>query len=158
MSEATDRFVSVTGGCLCGAVRYQAHANLDEAYYCHCRYCQKSSGSPVEVGVSVEPGTLVFTKEDPKYFDSSPIGRRGFCPHCGSRLVWMSPDRPDWTNLSAGSLDHPESVRPIQHLCVESQLPWFSLADDLPRQRSEDLPGLKEEWARFGLTHDGRPL
>lgn len=158
MSEASDQFVSVTGGCLCGAVRYRADANLDEAYYCHCRMCQKSSGSPVEVGVSVRPGTLVFANEEPRYFDSSPIGKRGFCRHCGSRLVWMSPTKPEWTNLSAGSLDQPERVRPTQHLCVESQLPWFAVADDLPRLKSEDLPGLKEEWASAGLTHDGQPL
>lgn len=158
MSEAKERFVPVTGGCLCGAVRFQARANLDEAYYCHCRICQKSSGAPVEVGVSIEPGSLEFLSEEPRYFDSSPIGRRGFCRHCGARLVWMSPTKPEWTNLSAGSLDHPERVRPTQHLCVESQLPWFELADELPRLRSDDLPGLEEEWASAGLTTDGQPL
>lgn len=158
MGDETQSFSLVSGGCLCGDVRYRAYANLDAAYYCHCRFCQKSSGSPVEVGVPVKPGTLKYMKEAPKYFDSSPIGQRGFCKRCGSRLVWLSPRRPDWANLSVGSLDHPEEVRPTQHLCVESQLPWFSLADDLPRHRTEDIPGLQEEWAAVGLTHDGESL
>ena len=154
----SDKFVPVTGGCLCRAVRYEADVNLREAYYCHCKICQKSSGAPAEIGVFVKPGTLKYTKEDPKFFQSSPIGTRGFCQHCGSRLVWMSPNRADWTNVSVCSLDHPERVVPTEHICVESQLPWYKLADNLPRIRSEDYPGLEEEWASAGLTHEGKPL
>lgn len=158
MGDEPVKYTMVTGGCLCGEVRYNAYADLDEAYYCHCRFCQKSSGAPVEVGVSVKPGCLEFTTGAPKYYASSPIGQRGFCESCGSRLVWRSARNPDWVKLSVGSLDHPEGARPQQHLCVESQMPWFNLADDLPRCRSDDLPGLQEEWARVGLTHDGRAL
>ena len=157
MSEDS-KFTLVSGGCLCGDVRYQAHANLAEAYYCHCKYCQRSSGSTVEVGVSVKPGTLQYTNQKPRYYESSPIGKRGFCQRCGSRLVWTSPRDPEWVSLSVGSLDFPGEVRPKQHLCVESQLPWFSIADDLPRLRSEDLSGLKEEWASVGLNHEGQPI
>ncbi len=70
----------------------------------------------------------------------------------------MSPNRADWTNVSAGSLDHPERVVPTQHICVESQLPWYEVADNLPRTRSEDYADLKEAWANVGLTHEGKPL
>ena len=142
-----DEAYKVTGGCLCGAVRYEAEAYLKKAYYCHCRMCQKSTGAPAEIAVFVKPGTLAFTKEEPTYYQSSPFGRRGFCRHCGSRLIWMSPDKPEWTNLSAGCLDHPEKVEPSEHNCVESQLPWYQLADDLPRLRSDDIPELVEAWA-----------
>ena len=152
------KFVPVTGGCLCEAVRYEAEVNLNEAYYCHCKTCQKTSGAPAEIGILVKPGTLKFTKEDPKFFQSSPIAKRGFCQHCGSRLVYMSRNRADWTNVSAGSLDHPERVVPIEHICVESQFPWFEVADNLPRQRSDDDPDLKEAWASAGLTHEGKLL
>lgn len=154
----SDKYVPVTGCCVCEAVRYEADVNLSEAYYCHCKTCRKSSGAPAEVGVLVKPGTLKFTKEDPKYFQSSPIARRGFCRHCGSRLVYKSLNRADWTNVSAGSLDHPERVVPTEHICVESQLPWYDVADNLPRQRSEDYADLIKEWANAGLTHDGKPL
>ncbi len=70
----------------------------------------------------------------------------------------MSPNKEEWTNVSACSLDHPEQVVPTEHICVESQLPWYELADNLPRIRSEDYPGLEEEWASAGLTHEGKPL
>ncbi len=83
---------------------------------------------------------------------------RGFCRNCGSRLTWISPDREDWTVVWAGSLDHPERIVPTEHLCVESQLPWFEVADNLPRQRSEDYSELREAWANVGLTHEGKPL
>jgi len=154
----SDKFIPVTGGCLCRAVRYEADANLHEAFYCHCKTCQKTSGAPATVGVMVKPGTLNFTKQDPKYFQSSPIGGRGFCQHCGSRLNWVSPDRADWILVFAGSLDHPERVVATEHLCVESQLPWFEIADNLPRNQTENDAELIDAWAGAGLTHDGKSL
>jgi len=71
----------------------------------------------------VKPGTLKFTNEDPKYFQSSPIGRRGFCKHCGSRLTWISPDRADWIVVWVGSLDHPERVVPPNILVQKANYP-----------------------------------
>ena len=154
----TQKYEPVTGGCFCGAVRYEAEVSLLEAYYCHCRSCQKLSGTPAEVGVFVKPGTLRFTKEEPKYFQTSPFAKQGFCQHCGSRLIYISPEKEDWTNISVGSLDHPEHAVPNEHICVESQLPWYKLADDLPRSRSDEVPDLVKVWANCGLTHDGEPL
>jgi len=49
-------------------------------------------------------------------------------------------------------------VVPSKHDCVESQLPWHKFADDLPRNRSDDDPELMKMWAKFGLSHDGKPL
>ena len=48
----------VTGGCLCGAVRYEAEVFLQNAFYRHCRMCQKSAGGPAEIGVYVKPGSF----------------------------------------------------------------------------------------------------
>jgi hypothetical protein len=138
MSDATQ----VAGGCLCGAIRYEAEVYLDRAYYCHCRMCQKSTGSPAEIAVFVKPGTLRFTNEEPKYYHSSAFAQRGFCPHCGSRLIWVCPKRPEWTNLAVGCLDHPENVMPSEHIYVETQLPWYKIDDGLPRKRSDELPKL----------------
>lgn len=138
----------VTGGCLCGAVRYEAEAHLKDAYYCHCRICQKTTGAPAEIGVLVVPGTLRFTAGEPKYYQSSPFGRRGFCADCGSRLVWTDIDgsRPEWTNVSIGSLDDSEPIVPTSHQCVESRLSWFSFDDGLPSYRSDEMPDLQAAW------------
>ena len=152
------KFTAVSGGCFCGAVRYEADANLKEASYCHCKTCQKMSGAPAEIGVFIKAGTLKFTKHQPKYFQTSPFGRRGFCAECGSRLIWMSPDNDDWTAVSVGSLDNPEEVVPVEHNCVESQLPWYNVAEELPHISSDEDPALITAWANAGLTHDGKPV
>jgi hypothetical protein len=123
------------------------------------------SGAPAVIGVFVKLGTLLFTKNKPKYFKSSPFGIRGFCADCGSQLIWMTAGEEkgttvedEWTNVSVCSLDNPEDATPIEHTCVESQLPWFKLADKLPRKRSEDDAELVEAWANAGMSHDGTPL
>ena len=154
----TATYTPITGGCFCGAICYEAQVNLHEAYYCHCRACHKLSGTPAQVDILVKPGTLNFTMGKPKYFQTSPFAKSGFCPHCGSRLAYIALEKEDWTSVMVGSLDHPEDVVPSEHLCVESQLPWYKLDDDLPRKRSDDDPELVAAWANAGLTHDGQPL
>ena len=138
----------VTGGCLCGAVRYEARVHLRDAYYCHCRTCQRTTGAPAEIGVLVEPGTLRYSAGEPLFYQSSPFGKRGFCGRCGSRLIWQHVDdaHPEYTNVSAGSLDRPGDVVPVSHQCVESQLPWYRLDDTLPRLRSDEVPEIVELW------------
>jgi hypothetical protein len=70
----------------------------------------------------------------------------------------MSPEDEELANVYVGSLDHPDNAVPRRHDCVESQLPWHRFADDLPRIRSDDDPELLEMWAKYGLSHDGKPL
>ncbi len=147
----------VTGGCLCGAVRYEARVYLKDAYYCHCRMCQKTTGAPAEIAVLVEPGTLRFTKDEPTYYRTSPFGQRGFCAVCGSRVIWkgIGDAHPEFTNLSIGSLDCPQEVVPTSHQCVESQLSWYRFDDGLPRLRSEEIPELVAAWAETALDESG---
>ena len=152
MGEPAQR---VTGGCLCGAVRYEAEAFLRSAYYCHCKDCQKSSGQPAEITVPVKAGSLRFTNEEPKYYLSSEWGQRGFCPHCGSRIVWRPREPADeWqTNLDVGSLDNPENVRPRMHIFVDRQLPWYRANDDLPQARSDEMDRVVAAWKEERLRH-----
>ena len=107
----------VTGGCLCGCVRYEAEIFLKNGYICHCRVCQKSSGQPAEITVLIRAGTLKYLKDEPKYYVSSTIGKRGFCEACGSRIVWQALNlEDDWTtNLDVGSLDNPSEARLTCH-------------------------------------------
>jgi hypothetical protein len=134
----------VSGGCFCGKVRYAAKAFLKRASYCHCSYCRRTSGAPAEVAVELEAGTLRWSEGEPKYHRTSPFGERGFCPDCGSRLIWRLADGSgdEYANVSVGSLDRPEQVEPSFHQCVESQLPWYRIDDALPRLTTEDLPQL----------------
>jgi adenylate cyclase len=139
----------VTGGCLCGAVRYEAEVYLQDAYYCHCRMCQRTSGAPAEIAVFVKPGTLRFSRAEPKFFQSSSWAERGFCSQCGARIVYRprASEQAEYTNLAVGCLDHPEDVVPIRHMCVDTQQPWYRFDDGLPRLRSDEIPELVALWA-----------
>jgi len=120
-----ERAIPVTGGCLCGAVRFEGEAFTKAAYYCHCTVCQKSTGEPFEIGVFIKSGTLSFTKGAPAYYQSSSFGKRGFCATCGSRLLWAAVNvEDDWgTNVAVCALDNPADVQPSCHTYTDTMLP-----------------------------------
>ena len=143
----------ITGGCLCGAVRYEISEPAIDAGYCHCRMCQRFSGSPVSAFAAFPRGAVRFTQGEPKYYDSSLLAERGFCANCGSSLTYR-PLIPQWSELmivELGSMDHPENFTPTWHGGIESQLPWLNIHDNLPRVRSQDSPDMVEAWESVGL-------
>ena len=137
----------VSGGCLCGRVRYEAEVFLQNGYICHCTICQRSTGQPAEITVLIKAGTLRYLQDEPKYYVSSQDGKRGFCAHCGSRLVWQAL-RPedDWlTNLTVGTLDRPSEARMTRHVYADTQLPWYQVCEDLPKLVADDADRLLEQ-------------
>jgi len=153
----------ITRGCLCGEIRYRVNEPSIDTNYCHCRMCQKFSGAPVVAATAFPRKAVVITQGNPKYFQvtrehaafykSSLIAERGFCPNCGSSLLY----RPlvqrwsDWIVIFTASLDNPENFGPGWHLGVESQMPWLTIQDDLARIHCKDSPGLVAAWASVGL-------
>jgi hypothetical protein len=130
--------VPITGGCLCGAVRYEAQEPPIFGSYCHCRMCQKNYGF-FQAALKFSGSTLRYTQGKPKYYRSSSFGRRGFCAECGSPIVFLYDGNPHaW--ILIGSLDHPEdwpltkdaSWGQSQHLHVEAKIPWYEISDGLP--------------------------
>lgn len=154
----TGNYVMMTGGCACGAVRYEVEVNLNAVFFCHCKICQKLSGTPAAIDALVKPGTMKFIRGEPKFYQSSPFAKRGFCEECGSRLFWTAPEKRDWDNIPIGSLDNPEKVLPSEHICVESQISWYKVNEDLPHNSSDEMRDLVELWAKAGMSHDGKPL
>ena len=139
----------ITGGCLCGAVRYEANEPLSKGIICHCRVCQRTTGSAFEVVLMFPRAAFRFTKGEPKRYRSSSIMEKCFCPHCGSPLtdqylVWKSAkSNPDMVLVHIGSLDKPEAVSIASHYGVEDQLPWVHFDDGSTRWRCDEDP----EWA-----------
>ena len=131
---------SITGGCLCGAVRYEADGPPDHASLCHCRMCQRHFCNAIGGYASFSRETLRFTKGAAKIFRSSDFAQRGFCADCGSPLTYEYTSAPDRLSMTLGSLDHPERIPPRVHFGIESQVPWLHIDDDLPRHRTEDDP------------------
>jgi hypothetical protein len=136
----------VSGGCLCGRVRYEAEVFLQNGYICHCTICQRSTGQPAEITVLIKAGTLRYLQGEPKYYISSPHGKRGFCDHCGSRIVWQAlRAEDDWlTNITVGTLDRPQDARMSRHIYADTQVPWYKVCEDLPKLKAEDAELLIE--------------
>lgn len=117
----------LTGGCLCGTIRYTAKPDQTLHYLCHCSDCQKYSGAPYHAAIVVDvksvdvDGTMrVFVKEA----DSGRSIARHYCGECGGHL-FTSP-WPQVTRLSvkAGTLDEPELFRPKHEIWRQSAQPW----------------------------------
>ena len=124
-----------TGGCACGAVRYELRSAPFDAGWCHCRTCQLNSGAPAMVFASVKAGDLVFTAgvEGVKRFESSSFGHRLFCGACGTPLLMQVNHQPETVDFSVATLDEPGRVPPGFHIFYASRISWFETADDLPR-------------------------
>ena len=137
----SDETMPITGGCLCGAVRYEAIRPPHHAEYCHCRMCQKWTGSPVEASAAIWADSFRITRGEPKFYKSSDIIERGFCGDCGSSLLsrYFNPDQP-YVWVCVGTLDRPEDAPPTHHFGIESQVPWLTIDDNLPRAHSEEDP------------------
>lgn len=129
-----------TGGCLCGAIQYEATPHNPEPWYCHCRMCQRWSGSAVSTDAIIKKDEFRITKGEPTYFASSHYAERGFCPVCGSSLVFRAIEE-DWLSIQTGTLDDPEVAPPSGHYSIEGKISWLSIVDDLPGIRTEE-----DEW------------
>ena len=150
MAEET---LPITGGCLCGAVRYEANEPLSKGGVCHCRVCQRTTGSAFEAVVRFPRTAFRFTKGEPKRYRSSSIMEKCFCPHCGSTLTdrflvrKSAKSGPHMVLVHIGTLDKPEAVSIASHYGVESQLPWVHFDDGLPRERCDEDPELAAAFA-----------
>ncbi|SES14169.1 GFA family protein [Rhizobium sp. NFR03] len=119
------------GGCQCGAVRFRVEGALGDASVCHCRMCQKASGSFYMPLVSVRQAKLVWIRGQPKHFQSSNHVRRGFCADCGTPLTY---EAPDGAALAIATFDAPEGIAPVIQWGTEAKLPCVDGIRDLPEQ------------------------
>jgi hypothetical protein len=116
-----------SGGCLCGAVRYQCEADPIFMGNCHCRDCQKATGGAYDPAIGLPAAALTITGKV-KYYDSKGesgnILSRGFCPECGARLFGKASAMPDLAMITAGSLDDPTQYKPSMDIFTVSAQPW----------------------------------
>ena len=130
----------LTGGCLCGDIRYRITAAPVEAQYCHCRMCQRAHGAPVIAWLTVPLDGFAVTKGNPVAYRSSAKAFRHFCGSCGTPLTWREAENPRLVDISIASLDNPEAVTPTMHVWTDSQIAWFEITDHLPRYPTNDRP------------------
>ena len=134
----------MTGGCACGKVRYTAQVSDDDAYLCHCRMCQRTTGG-VSIAFKNMKKADVRWESGPDWYESSPIARRPFCGGCGTSLGFEFPDGENM-DLTIGSFDDPARFRPTHHFGVESMHRQWLNTEGLPERRTEDYKPLVERW------------
>lgn len=128
---------AVTGGCRCGAIRYElALATLPPVYCCHCRDCQTWSGSAFVEQAVIAAGVLRIKQgtpvEHPFLSASGVTSRQKACGGCFTRLYTINPTRPGVLTLRAGTLDRSEELRPALHIWTKRMQPWIVFAEDVP--------------------------
>ncbi len=135
-----------TGGCLCGAVRYESNAEPMRCMLCHCESCRKHSGAPCLSFVHFPADQFRWLGKEPRRYRSSPYAERGFCSDCGSTLTMHEEVLADRVQVALGSLDWPELVQPDDHVWTQSRIAWFDTRDNLPRfERSSTAVSSKAE-------------
>ena len=109
-NEAAD----ATGGCLCGAVKFEIRGPLRSVTICHCAMCRRA-GTSVGAYTACAPDRLAILGSELRWFQSSPIARRGFCATCGSQLFW-EPNHGRHVSISAGAIDDRSRLVAGEHI------------------------------------------
>jgi hypothetical protein len=129
----------ISGGCACGAIRYETEADPVVMLNCHCRDCQRSTGSG-HAAVMVVPAAAVTLKGEPRYFKT--VGNaghavdRGFCAACGSPVTVKLERMPEVLGLHAAGLDDPACYKPAMDIFTDSAHPWDAMNPD-----TQKMPG-----------------
>ncbi len=135
----------MSGGCACGRVRYTTTVHDDDAYLCHCRMCQKATGSLAIAFKSVDQRETQW-QHDPDWYDSSPIALRPYCRECGTSLGFKFKEGSDKMDLTVASFDEPSRFVPKHHFGAESAHRAWLNTEGLPEVRTADYDKLVSKW------------
>ncbi|MBP0443722.1 GFA family protein [Roseomonas sp. SSH11] len=130
----------LTGGCHCGAVRYEAHGTPFNTTICHCEDCRRVAGSPCVAWFSVARVDLRVVRGEMRHYASSPRAMRGFCAACGTPMTFAAHDLLEEIDVTTASLDEPDRVPPADHTRTAARISWLHVSDGLPA-----YPGSRED-------------
>ena len=123
-----------TGGCQCGAVRYEVSAEPERVAACHCGECQRQSGSAFGMSMLVREEAFRLLQGTVKLFTrSSDSGRPvagAFCPECGTRIYHIPGYLEGIVNVKPGTLDETGWLRPESHFWTSKHQAWLPLPED----------------------------
>jgi len=118
----------LTGGCLCGAVRYEISSPITELRACHCTHCQKASGAAGSVNAAVPGAAFKLTKGTPRRYagvaDSGRTLYRFFCGDCGSPIYSQRETAPETMMVRAGTLDDSSGLKVTASIWTRSARSW----------------------------------
>lgn len=135
--------MKISGGCLCGAVRYESQAPPLITRVCWCRLCQYLGAGSGTVNVCFQTASFAVHGTVSDYVsiaDSGNVLHRRFCPACGTPMFSAAEARPHLVFVRAGTLDDPEIARPAMTIWTSTAPSWACIADDLPRVERQPPP------------------
>ena len=133
------------GGCQCGAVRYRITAPVVRANLCHCRMCQRATGSISIAFKNVKQADVDWAHE-PDWYESSPIAKRPYCRDCGTSLGFQFRQGSENMDLAIASFDDPSRFRPKHHFGAESLHRAWINTEGLPEYRTDEYQALVDRW------------
>lgn len=129
-----------SGGCQCGALRYQFRAALRDIAHCHCSICRRTNGGILTTWITVPLASFEWLAGTATEFASSASCTRSFCPNCGAHLCLFTTLSPQTLDITVATLDQPELAPADRHIWVQSRLPWLHLDEQLPEEQQEQIP------------------
>ena len=135
----------MTGGCACARIRYSANIDNHDAYLCHCRMCQRSTGSISIAFKSVKQADVRWERE-PDWYESSLIAERPYCRECGTSLGFRFADGSENMDLTVASFDDPSPFVPKHHFGAESMHRAWLNTEGLKEVRTADHQKLVDKW------------
>ena len=132
-----------SGGCLCGAVRYEVRGALRPIIMCHCTQCRRMTGHFMAATAARHADFRVVTDGGLKWFAASQEAQRGFCAHCGSTLFWQGAGR-DYLSIAAGTLDDSSGLEVAGHIFVADKGSYYEIDDGTPQVMEG---GLRVPWS-----------
>ena len=131
----SETMVTSTGGCMCGAVRYETTGVSSRVLHCHCYSCRTHTGAPMATLAVFKAEQVRFSGDDRKVYASAPGVERTFCASCGTSLTWETVfgDEGPLCAIHISAFDDPDGLKPTGHSFYSERISWFDIADDLPR-------------------------
>ena len=123
----------ITGGCHCGAIRYQIEGDMLVHALCHCTDCRRHAGAPMVGWAMYALDAVKVTSGEPKVYASSEHGRRHFCPDCGTGLFYVNVNAmPGIIDIQSATFDDPDSAPATMQIQVADRIPWMEHVHELP--------------------------
>lgn len=126
--------IRATGGCLCGAVRYEVHGGLMPVINCHCSKCRRFHGHVGAYTATRRENLILVKTSGLKWYrsiqDETPDVHRGFCQECGSSLFW-DPRGKQNISIAAGSIDPPTNLLTERHVWLAQKSDYYTVSDGL---------------------------
>ncbi len=119
-----------TGGCLCGAVRYEVRGPLRPVVNCHCGQCRRTHGHVAAYTSAARADLVLIEDRGLKWYASSKQARRGFCGACGASLFWERLGG-EQISIAAGGIAAPSGLETVRHIFTAHKGDYYDIADDL---------------------------